>query len=123
MPINLIAYPKKRSEFEIQSEVYQRLRLLGIRVRGEVIAYVDDYGIHRCEMDLVIFDSLCRAIAIIECKNYANPGNPSVVFDSESRQCRRYKLFGVPVFQCVCWDQIEACLSAVVEFSDGMILA
>lgn len=123
MPSPIIGFPSRYSEFEVQAEVYHKLKAQGVRVRGEVVAWTDDDGPHRCRMDLVVYDALERAVAIIECKNQQDDGNGSVIFKKSCRQGRRYHSFGLPVFQCVCWNQVSLTVSAVLEFLEEAMSA
>lgn len=92
-----IPYPAKKSEFEIQAELYGLLKLEGFNVRGEVKAAFRETGCcGNNRLDLVVFSELNLPIVIIECKNHPAEG---FELKEGTRQYRRYKLHGVRVFK------------------------
>ena len=113
MLINEITYPKKYSEFEIQSEVYQGIRsLTSLDVRGAVLSWCDDGGkIRRVFLDLVVFKEK-KAVAIIECKNHTKSRKRVL----GKRQTRRYGKFMVPVICCFTMDDVLS----IVEIVRGL---
>lgn len=62
----MIQYPKKTSEFEIHSSIFNKLKALGYDVRGEV-TFINKNGGRNARFDLVIFKNK-NAILIIEVK-------------------------------------------------------
>src|SRR3954470_3226412 len=97
VPINVISYHVKESEFEVQSALFSKLKDSGIVVRGSVPAICDDDEYeHKVYLDIVVFRD-DTAIAIIEVKNWTETRNS---LNPNSRQCRRYSKFGVPVLLC-----------------------
>lgn len=119
-----IRYPRCDSEFEIQAELFYALQRAGVRVRGEVISSVEEFGRkHTVRLDLVIFNRLNKAIAIIECKNQNDAGTAPVMFQSNKRQGRRYRLFGLPVFQCISKSHISVVVDSILEYIDNQIAA
>lgn len=98
-----IAYPLKPSEFDIQAELFGRLRTLGFDVRGEVGAYCSDHGKeHRTNLDLVVFNSKREPCVIIEVKDHPRPKENAFTVGRclGSRQHRRYSSFGIPLWTC-----------------------
>ena len=121
-----IRYPRCDSEFEIQAELFYALQRAGVRVCGEVISSVEEFGRkHTVRLDLVIFNRLNQAIAIIECKNVKehNGATAPVMFQSNKRQGRRYRLFEIPVFQCVSKAHIPTVIEAVLGYIDKQLAA
>lgn len=88
-----IAYPASFTEFEVQAWLYGQLRAMGLDVRGEVRWRNPETG-EACRFDLVIFD---RGVAseIIEVKDTGRHDTSRPV--ERTRQCHRYRHFGVPV--------------------------
>jgi len=80
---------QRRTEFELQAWLYNRLQLDGFDVRGEVKGKTD--AGERARFDLIVYVG-DRLIAIIEVKD--SPGSRL----ERTRQGRRYRTFGVPVF-------------------------
>lgn len=115
-----IDWPIFESEFEVQAELYFKLRSSGLKVRGSVFGYGEEEitGGFTCWLDLVVFSKDQKPLCIIECKTQKkDKGNGTVMFSRcNTRQYRRYKSFGLPVFQCVCLAQVPSTLAAVSEF-------
>lgn len=94
----LIARPTQPSEFEIQADIYIKLKVHGIDVRGEVIwqQITSDGKTKRrekCRFDLVIFEG-GKAVEIVEIKDNVTRHKSGV---EHTRQGRRYPRFGIPV--------------------------
>ena len=81
------------SEFEVQAYLYGKLLALGFEVRGEVKWFDPDLRV-QCRFDLVMYDD-GRATQIIEVKPAQRKWTKTPLEDT--RQGRRYRLFGVPV--------------------------
>jgi type I site-specific restriction endonuclease len=101
----IIDYPKNnyKSEFEIQSDIYQKLKSLGFDVRGEVRWRDKSYssGFKQCSFDLVIFKDK-KAIAIIEVKN-----NKKKIINKKSRQFIKYSQFNIPLFYSFSLNDVD----------------
>lgn len=69
----MLSYPTKRNEFEIHADLYNQLRSRGFNVRGEVKYKKSFLQKHKrgARFDLVLFNELKKAIAIIEVKDSA----------------------------------------------------
>lgn len=80
------------SEFEVQANLYSALKTKGVDVRGEVAWFDPETRMH-CRFDLVIYRDLAPA-HILEVK--ARPIKHKTVLE-DTRQGRRYRLFGIPV--------------------------
>jgi hypothetical protein len=80
---------QRRTEFELQAWLYNRLKLDGFDVRGEIRGRTDAGRNARFDLIVSVGD---RVIAIIEVKD--NPGSRL----EKTRQGRRYRTFGVPLF-------------------------
>ena len=106
--IHVIPYPDKWSEFEVHAQLYNALLAEGYDVRGCVRSNCSD-GKHnpRVFFDLVVFDLSKNPIAIIECKNRANPNDRLL----RGRQRRRYEKFGVALIVCSNMDDIPNVLA------------
>ncbi len=97
----IIPFPYRIAEFEIQAELFNKLRTQGFNVRGEVKA-------EKSRLDLVIFNTENRAKCSIEVKS------------SQRIKKRKYKrvekyeeLFNLPVIVCVHNDQINQTIDEV----------
>jgi hypothetical protein len=93
-----IPYPKRLTEFEIQSRVYTSLRAMGYDARGEIVwqRITNSSGKtkrEKCRFDVLIFEDK-KVVEIVEIKNSvkSNRGNLET-----TRQGTRYRRFGVPV--------------------------
>lgn len=88
----------KEGEFDTQASLYVALKAAGAKVRAEVTVrgkepHQGERGRWQCRFDLAIFEGEQLA-HIIECK--AAPVRHKNGLE-ETRQCRRYRSFGVPV--------------------------
>lgn len=81
------------SEFEVQAFLYGELKKMGRNVRGEVKWFDPDLRV-QCRFDLVIYGER-GAEQIVEVKPTARKWVKTPLEDT--RQGRRYRLFGVPV--------------------------
>jgi hypothetical protein len=96
--LKCVTYPEVNSEFEVQAELYCRLKSMGLDVRGCVPSWCIDYNEpHKVYFDLVIFDENKTAVVIVECKNWKRDHEK---LNKKTRQARRYAQFGVPVILC-----------------------
>jgi hypothetical protein len=104
-------YPERRSEFEIQAELYALLRPI-CDVRGGVRSMCKDRG-EWCHVvfDLVVFYPDRRPALIIECKD--TPTNHNMCLPPKCRQQRRYSMFGVPVIRCGAIEQFNTIIERV----------
>ena len=78
------------TEFEVQAWLYSILKQYGFDVRGEVCFKGQDF---QCRFDLVMFDQE-KPVRIIEVKASQIKHKKTL---EETRQGRRYRMFGVPV--------------------------
>jgi hypothetical protein len=85
-----IAQPHKPTEFEIQAELYSKLKTHGFNVRGEVRA--KNQGL-KSQFDLVVFHG-CDAAVIIEVKDSPCLG---LLNGKKTRQSEKYHAYGIPV--------------------------
>ena len=89
-----IKYAKRKSEFEIQSDLYQLLKTNGYNVRGEVSCFASENRVtKKMRFDLVVFDKDNAPLLIIEVKramffNYSH---------KEKRQQTKYENTNIPV--------------------------
>lgn len=111
MTPNEIQYPTYFSEFEIQAEIYHRLKERGHKVRGNVKARCIDGGKRpRVYFDLVVFGAYEQPLVIVECKNIMAPsGNETL----GGRQLRRYSKFSVPIVACFNMETVDQAISEV----------
>lgn len=88
----MITYPVKKSEFEIQAEVYNYLKNQNIDVRGEVNMrdINGKKGFKQFRFDLVVFQEK-KAVLIIEVKS---PGHRVERF-CNTRQFKKYSALNV----------------------------
>jgi len=95
----MIPYPDHKTEFEIQSDVYQFLLSEGFNVRGEIserknirLLSGNKRGQRTCRFDIVVFDKNNKPICIIEIKRSVKKKLPS-----EYKQYAKYSLYNIPV--------------------------
>ncbi|MDE1999729.1 MAG: hypothetical protein KGI52_12460 [Burkholderiales bacterium] len=107
--------PTHVSEFEVQAEIWARLKGLGIDVRGEVKARAPFDGCKKhhvtCRFDLVVYQE-SKAVLIIEVKSGKVRHKDG--FD-ETRQGTRYPCFGLPVVVVYGCDGIDKAISYAQE--------
>lgn len=99
----MIQYPVNNSEFEIQSELYYKLRESGYNVRGEVKHA-------KCRFDIVVYDSNNNAICIIECKRYVSRYKKP---KQNTKQIAKYSQYNIPVLVCVRIPDIPSVISSL----------
>ena len=91
-----IPVPNGATEFEVHAELFVRLRDLGFDVRGEVNWKSKKKEAGRkmtCRFDLVVYDD-GKPAHIIEIKSAPIDHRDGL---ENTRQGRRYRMFGVPV--------------------------
>ncbi len=111
--LNFVQYPEGTSEFEVQAELYLRLKRMGLDCRGCVAAWCDDFGKnHRVFLDLAVFNDEKELVAIIEVKNWDREVS---ALGHHTRQQRRYSKFGVPVILCSGIARIEEAVKEVMD--------
>lgn len=92
-----IGYPEVHSEFEVQAFLFSELKLAGFDARGEVQVH-GLFGQRStkasCRFDIVIFKDK-QAIMVLEVKARSVKHKSGV---ENTRQGKRYPLFGVPVY-------------------------
>jgi hypothetical protein len=102
---HIIYYPNRLSEFEIQSDIYQRIKQSGLEVKGEVKA-------KNSRLDLVVYDANNNAICIIEVKSRARARTT----EKKYKRVQKYEqLFNLPVIVCTHPSQIEQTVNKVKE--------
>lgn len=117
--MNGVQYPERESEFEVQAELYFRLKGMGLDVRGCVKGRCRDFGQNpRVYLDLAIFDELKRLTIIIECKNMTLWQAGTELRLNKGRQERRYSSFGVPVILCPNIGAIEDVVQEILKQID-----
>lgn len=79
-------------EFEVHAYLYSALRAKGVKVRGEV-PWIDTKTREYCRFDLVIYDDELKPAQILEIK--ARPVRHQTAVE-DTRQCKRYRCFGIP---------------------------
>jgi len=87
----VINYPKRQSEFEVQSHLYEALKAVGLNVRGEVKH-------EHCRFDLVIYDKENNPICIIEVKGRGKE-NYMERF-KHTKRYSKYSSYNVPILVC-----------------------
>jgi hypothetical protein len=102
----LITQPLKRSEFEMQAELYFRLKKLGLDVRGEVPAKHEG---ERSFFDLVVFHGYFGAV-IIEVKNSEAEALRN---GKKTRQNRKYKAYDLPLVYYTTTTPIESVIAEI----------
>lgn len=106
------------SEFEVQAWLYWMLKQAGLTVKGEVKQpFLNDGKRSACRFDLVVFDG-GFAKAIIEVKSSPIRHKTSL---EETRQCSRYRCYGVPVIFVYGMDGARLALKHITA-ADGVVL-
>jgi hypothetical protein len=95
-----VPWNEKKSEFEIQAEIFIRLKNDGFFVRGEYVSGP------LFRFDLVVFNNRGKAVAIIEVKNTHTGRRRSL----DTLQGAKYRQFGVPVIQFYDLDEYQMLL-------------
>lgn len=96
-------YSRPVTEFEIQAELFYRLKALGYKVRGEIGVTKPDK--RNCRFDLVIFDNDENPALIIEVKKD---------FNIIGIQGKYYESFtGLPCIYCFGPNDIDKTIRAV----------
>lgn len=101
--IETLEYPKRVSEFEIQSELFERLKQSGKNVRGEVKGY-------KSRLDLVLYCGSNTAISVIEVKSRKRPRKHVKIYKQTSRY---FSTFFLPILLCTSMQEIEIVFSQV----------
>jgi hypothetical protein len=109
-------YPKKDipTEFEVQAELYCKLKKLGFQVRGDVRR-------EGCQFDLVIYDNDLNAKCIVEVKNWDQKDvkrKKDKVISGEKKQINKYKKFGITILMCYNQNYIDKIIKYLSEKID-----
>jgi len=102
----MIQKPKRPTEFELQADLYARLKAEKYDVRGEVSAYHDGTG---SRMDLVIFVNGFASV-VIEVKDTPHW---DAVRGKKTRQRRKYEQYGIPLLYYTPEFTIEGTLKRI----------
>jgi hypothetical protein len=113
--LNVIGYPRRLSEFEMQATIYSALRAMKVDCRGCVPARCEDFGRHpKCYFDLVVFGRNKMPVVIVEVK-VRREKSPEARLGS--RQHRRYSKFNVPLVVCDRESKIFPTVDRVIELA------
>jgi len=104
----LIKYPKERTEFELQSELYQFLLGSGYDVRGEIKD--KQPGIRGARFDIVVYKNK-QAVAILEIKDHVNKKYGTKI----STVYGKYMHYGLPIYVISGQKQINEFKSMVIS--------
>ena len=99
--MEMITYPRKHSEAEIQALLWYFLRKRKIDARLQVTGYSGVSGKKSLKMDLVVFvDKIAKCI--VECKSWSNGYARTAIYrTNNSKQIGKYKaMYGLPVLVC-----------------------
>jgi hypothetical protein len=109
--MNGIHYPKVESEAEIQATLWWLLKLRGLDCRLEVGAVLNG---KRQKLDIVVFRNGIPQ-AIVECKSWARHYSQERLdrLAHKSKQLRKYRMWGLPVFVCGNRDSIPGIVRLV----------
>lgn len=117
---NTISFPTTLNEFDIQVYIWEQLKAHGFIPRGEFGASCVDYDgeEHICIFDIVAFHPKTKeALAIFEAKK------PNKRVDvSKSKQGRRYRLFGIPIFPCQSLSDVDKSIQQMQDASTSITL-
>ena len=104
----MVSYPKKETEFEVQAELYCKLKEQGFNVRGEI---PEDGS----RLDLVVFDKNDSAKCIIEVKNWKNDCDIEKNLMKLSRKAKheRYLKFNLNLLYCVNSGEIDKTIEEI----------
>jgi len=113
----VILYPKRETEFEVQAELYCKLKKQGFNVRGNV--KINDNR----HLDLVVFDENNNDICIIEVKNWKLNCNFEKKFNRPRTKAQRkeYLKYNSNLEYCVHSAQIEMTIKRVQEIINNRI--
>lgn len=101
-----IPEPTFATEFEMQAELYAKLKNEGHKVRGEIRGYGAS---GKCQLDLVVFAGN-EAACIIEVKNSPQL---EILAGKHTRQSAKYAEFGIPVIYYTTAVRVEDVLAKV----------
>ena len=114
MKIN-IKHNVKLSEFEIQAELYYRIKELGFNIRGEVSCFYSENRVtNKARFDLLVLDKDNNPKLIIEVKKRSQL-NLSI---RESKQMEKYKITGLECIYCLGQSNIDNCINNVIDYMD-----
>ena len=95
--MDIIKYPKRESEAEVQSLLWMALRKKEIDARLQVIGNLNG---KRHKFDIVTFKD-SHPQSIIECKSWARYYSKDRLYQpNNTAQIRKYEAYGLPVFIC-----------------------
>ena len=108
-----IKYPPVESEFEVQAWLWSELRRAGINARGEVPVH-GEFGLRICKVacrfDIVVFDARPKPVCVLEVKARIVRHKRTV---EDTKQGKRYPMFGVPVHFVYGMDGARAALEMI----------
>lgn len=108
----MIPYPKTKSEFEIQAELFFALKNEGFSVRGEVSAK-NESG--KSIFDLVVFVD-DQAEIIIEVKNSPHL---ALVNGKRTKQAKKYNSYGLAVIYHTSLHSVEETVAKIKNYFAG----
>jgi len=100
--------PKRIPEANVQAEIYRKLINRGIYCVLEYRMKVPEYGNHLRADVAVIVDGYVSCL--VECKSRVN-GKVNV----NGRQYKKYESVGLPTIYCMCFDDVDECLSEIIR--------
>jgi len=119
---NIIEYPKKHSEAEIQALLWYFLRKRKIDARLQVTGYNPSIQKKSCKLDLVVFvDKTPKCI--VECKSWSNGYSRTAIYrTNNTKQLHKYREFyEVPVLICARMSYITKTIDLVEKILKGFI--
>jgi len=108
----MISIPERKSEFELQAELFFALKEAGFYVRGEVSAL--NQG-KKSIFDLVVFVD-GKAEIIIEVKNTPHL---ALLCGKQTKQAQKYKTYGLAVIYHTSLHSIIETVEKVKKYFDG----
>lgn len=113
---NIIEYPRRPSEAEIQATIWQILIKERLDARLEVTAKLN-LKLHK--LDIVIFRNEVPQI-IIECKSWSRRYSKERQYQlsNNTKQLKAYLRWGLPVFICGRMEEIPSLVTEILNCLD-----
>ena len=118
--MEMITYPRKHSEAEIQALLWYFLRKRKIDARLQVTSYSPGTGKKSCRLDLVVFVNK-QARCIVECKSWSNGYARTAIYrTNNTKQIKKYKsLYELPVLVCARMSFVTPMIALIKKIIDA----
>lgn len=111
--MDIIKYPKRESEAEIQSILWTTLKAKGLDTRLQVVGNLNG---KRHKFDIVVFKNQTPQ-AIIECKSWSRRYSKERLYQlsKNTKQIHKYEGYGLPVFVCGRFESISKVVELILS--------